>query len=323
MAAVDAQSLAHDYEDERPRYQTLVNSVVDRISAAVRREGLTRVEITGRTKDTYSFVRKAIAKGYEQPLAEIHDKAGVRVIGMFLGDTDRVVDLVRSIFTVIEEVDKRQELGEDKLGYGGIHQIIQGGTELGSDLEGLLCEIQVRTRAEDLWARTSHEMLYKGRGVLVGASRRRVFRLAGLVEYFDQDAEEARVAMTQADLLTAGMVDSLEAQFFTLTGHLGVDELTVQVVGGLRDLYTIEDSAAFSTLVGGFVDGHLVKLQEIYAAYVNDPRHPLLNRPEALLVFERLTADPFHLQAAWEAILPPDLLADMASIWGVSLSEQR
>jgi hypothetical protein len=88
------------------------------------------------------------------------------------------------------------------------------------------------------------------------------------------------------------------------------------VLDAVVPLYTEAGQSAGDQL-DGFLARAGAKLAELYAAYAEDQRaSPLLFQPEALLLFERLEEAPARLEAVWSAILPRELLVELADVWG-------
>lgn len=68
----------------------------------------------------------------------------------------------------------------------------------------------------------------------------------------------------------------------------------------------------------GFPAKHQEKLQRLYDRHrgLHGVDELLLFQPEALLVFERIENDPFILEQEWSRHYPPDLLEQLALLWG-------
>ena len=75
-------------------------------------------------------------------------------------DVGKIEELIQQGFTVINYDDKRAALSFQMLDYRGSHYEVKH--EAGpSDYQSLICEIQVLTKAESLWADTAHYLSYK------------------------------------------------------------------------------------------------------------------------------------------------------------------
>ena len=316
---IDLNTTREAYVAERPVYQQLASSVERSLRTAARRAGLHHVEFSSRTKDVTSFLRKALSGRYKDPLREITDKAGVRAVIAYLRELEAVEKLVSPRrFRLVERVDKRAALAEHEIGYLGLHLII---SPTRGPFEGKLCEVQVRTRAEDVWSRLSHEALYKGPKILSAGERRRVVRLSALLEIFDSEADSTWERLLNApDFVVARAIDALERCLYTVAGRTDGDLLTADIVRDiLLPLYSVEELQKIDIVIDDFASAEKVKLREIYQNYRHDDQHLLLHRPEAIMIFERLTSDPFSLKERWLDHYPLTVLTALADVWGVSV----
>ena len=316
---VDLESLRLRYQAERPAYVALADEVAGRVRAATRRRGLV-CDVDGRAKDIASFLKKALRKDYASPWDDIHDKAGVRVVTVYESQVDEVEDLVRDLFVVHHHEDKRRSLAPDTLSYLGVHfeVSVPPADPAASGEAERLCEIQVHTRAQNLWATVSHELLYKPAQEPPAEVTRSIYRLMALLELFD--GEVARGRRQIRDLPgyeEARMLETLERHFYALAARPTDIELSRHVLGALALTLGAEEVAAYETTLAEFVEANREKLEEIFTDYADDDRNPLLSQPECLLVFERLNADPFRLAQVWDERLPPGLLRSLSDVWGV------
>ncbi|MFF2907322.1 GTP pyrophosphokinase family protein [Paenibacillus sp. NPDC057934] len=155
--------------------------------------------IESRSKEVESFGKKAFKPSnedprkpkYKDPLKEITDLAGVRIITFFPKTVKLVDELINSEFEVIERSDK-SELLDERLGYQSIHYLIKLNTTRNSlaeykNFHGLLAEIQVRTILQHAWAEIEHDIQYKSNVAIPRTIKRRFMDLAGLIEIADRE----------------------------------------------------------------------------------------------------------------------------------------
>jgi ppGpp synthetase/RelA/SpoT-type nucleotidyltranferase len=157
--------------------------------------------IEARAKSFESFAKKAAKPSeldptkpkYVDPLREITDLAGVRIITFLPRVVEQVCAHVEREFTVLERADKSAELlDEGKLGYQSIHFLVQmhpNRTQLPEYQrhKGLTFEIQVRTLLQHAWAEMEHDIQYKSAAVIPGIIRKKFIALAGLLEIADRE----------------------------------------------------------------------------------------------------------------------------------------
>lgn len=323
--------LASAYEAERPRFEALA----ERIKAALERDlGLAGIycEITSRAKEVASFVKKALREGYADPLSEIGDKAGVRVIVPYLEDVRRVESVVRAICSVEDREEKLDALAYDQLGYLGVHlellpkpALLEGRTDLGPDspdLEGLLAELQIHSKAQSAWAVVSHDLLYKPPVEAADGTKRAVTRLVALVELFDGEVDRLRkVIASDPDYAEMAVAAELDDRLLHFTPRSPDRKLSLLSVPFLVHLYGSPPAEVVSTHIDPYLKANRQKLHDIYDAYADDETaNPLLTQPEAFLIFERLQSDRDRLKENWPVdSLSLELLEGMALIAGIDL----
>ncbi|MDY6918239.1 MAG: hypothetical protein SVP26_09920 [Chloroflexota bacterium] len=320
----DLETLRKRWLAERPVYRDLCERVKGILETEVRRRGVPCI-LQASPKEVASFLKKALRKGYSNPYEEIRDKAGVRVVCTYY---DSLVDLegvVRDCFVVHSHENKTLGLEYDQLGYLGIHfevSLPEGMLEPDDKHRGLICEIQLHTRAQNLWADISHELSYKPSQPPPTEVKRSIYRLVALVEIFDDAVAEARKEMlSRPAFQEARMLEQLDRHFYRFTAKPYDRELSLGMLSGLQTLLSEDEVSGFGPLLDRFTEQNQEKLEEIFSQYADDERcNPLLFQPETLLVFERLEKDVFRLKEIWGDLLPLDLLESLATIWGKSVS---
>jgi Region found in RelA / SpoT proteins len=130
--------LAQAYEELVPKYQRLVDEVKFALEDRIKTSGVKVASVHGRVKTLDSLLSKVERKEYKDPLADIHDLAGVRVVCQFTPDLVVIAKLIRELFEVHETVDKSSSLEFDKMGYQGTHYIVTlGPNHRGARYDGL------------------------------------------------------------------------------------------------------------------------------------------------------------------------------------------
>ncbi|MFD9786950.1 hypothetical protein ACFWYX_23735 [[Kitasatospora] papulosa] len=317
------------YRRERPRIKQAAKLTAAHIRRRAARARI-NCEVTYRAKKISSFVTKAQHKQYEDPWAEITDKAGIRIVVQHGGLLDRVVELIRESLTLVREPeDDRSVAGsEDRLQYPRLHvQVKAWGDQVSDDGQPYECEIQVRTEATDLWARMSHKLMYKPASAVVPSDvRRSLYRLIALVELYDLEVRRGVEALTQYPdvALSNQLLDEAEHLFRTFTDHEPRRDLSEEVVDVLTQ--TINDYATYADQLAKFAEDRRADLERAYDDYgpssdhfLKHGRYVLASQPESLIIFERLSNAKFLLHGLWIEELPESMLNDMADAWGVSL----
>ncbi len=152
--------------------------------------------VTNRAKALNSFLEKIVRKNYADPFQEITDFAGVRVVYLYKSNFKKIEEIINKEFSVMEKVDKLNEKGTDRFGYGAVHYIVTLGKNSSGarydDLKNLKCEIQVKTVLQDAWAIIDHHLVYKRESDIPSTLQRKLNSLAGLFETADDQYDSIR-----------------------------------------------------------------------------------------------------------------------------------
>lgn len=247
------------YGELLPKYRRLVDELTFAVEDRIKTSGLKVASVHGRVKTLDSLLSKVERKEYKDPLADVHDLAGVRVICQFTPDLDIIDKLIRELFDVHEIVDKSASLGFDKTGYQGTHYIVTlGPNHRGARYNGLAelkSEIQVRTILQDAWAQISHSLDYKSDASVPERERRELYNVSTLLEVsqniFDRTretrqrySEEVRKKQPSSAEFLAQAIDRETISAYTRWKypHLPVKENLQELL--IRDL----DHSRFRTL---------------------------------------------------------------------------
>lgn len=189
--------------------------------------------------------------------------------------------------------------------------------------DGLSCEIQVHTRAQNLWSETTHDLSYKPAADIPMQYKRSLNRLEVLTELFDDEVSRIRrEIMSLPGFKEAQVLSGLEPHFYHLSSRSFDKELSIQIIEHLMCLYGDTPAEGINTEIDRFVEAHAAKLGDIYRRYETDERPELLfvHQPEALLIFHRLETDQFTLHYVWSKNYHVTFLEHLAIAWGKSFS---
>jgi putative GTP pyrophosphokinase len=202
-------SLAVDrYLPLRGLYEEFADGLRSILRVALREEQITVQTIEARGKSVDSLRAKAERPHegdanrpkYVDPLAEITDLAGVRVIVFLEQDTAEVGNLIRRVFDVPEDF-----FVDAPSGYRGHHFIVALGENRRELLEykrfGMRrAEIQVRTVLQHAWAEIEHGIGYKPTMPVPEAIRRQLRDLSGTLGTADHGLQEV-ASRVERDLI--------------------------------------------------------------------------------------------------------------------------
>lgn len=165
--------------------------------------------VTSRAKDIESVRKKGNSSKYSDPINEIQDFSGIRVITYVEDEITIIQKIIEENFDIdkINSSNKSEALGIDKVGYQSVHYI----AKLKEDrlklpeykqYAGKCFEIQIRTILQHAWAEIEHDRNYKFSGKLPNDLSRRFKILAGVLELADK---EFNAISTQIDNISSSV----------------------------------------------------------------------------------------------------------------------
>jgi putative GTP pyrophosphokinase len=186
------------YAAMQPRLAQVAEAYVVLVTSLLDDAGINYLSITGRAKSVASFAAKADRRVdgrlvYAEPLQQITDLVGVRVITYLHSDVAAVADLLSDQLRVLDDRDLGQETAsEGRFGYASRHLLVDPAGDRTSDL-GVLgdqpAQVQIRTVLQHAWAEFEHAIRYKGNVPAQDAPDldRRFTLAAGLLELADRE----------------------------------------------------------------------------------------------------------------------------------------
>lgn len=194
------------YAAQLPRTQEATAAAEELVRGILDDAGINYLSITSRAKSVASFAEKAAdtvdgRPRYTDPLAEMADQIGIRVVTHVASDVAAVADLMADELTVLGDRDKGAETARaGRWGYASRHLDLAAPTDgalppgMDALLAGRIIEVQVRTVLQHAWAEFEHDVRYKGDVPAEHATEldRRFTLAAGLLELADREFSEIR-----------------------------------------------------------------------------------------------------------------------------------
>src|SRR5260370_37599744 len=163
------------YQWKKKDYESVVNEVAKLIEKALSTRQITYASIQKRAKEIESLRKKVSKRSggipyqpkYANPLEDIEDLAGIRIITYFLKTVEEIDKVIYELFDVKEKQNKGEVLEQaEQFGYQSVHYIVSIAPEKLKILEmprytGLKAEIQVRTILHNALAGLKHDIQYK------------------------------------------------------------------------------------------------------------------------------------------------------------------
>lgn len=175
-------------------YESCAREVSNIIEKILKKKNIPFHSITYRVKEKDSYLEKCRKDKYKNPVEEIMDLSGIRIITYTNKDVQTICEIVKKEFCIDEKnsEDKSQRMGEDQVGYLSVHYIAtmkEDRIKLSeySDYKDIRNEIQIRTLLQHAWAEIEHDRNYKFSGVLPPEIKRRFYLVAGVLEMMDRE----------------------------------------------------------------------------------------------------------------------------------------
>ncbi|MDO3680172.1 GTP pyrophosphokinase [Paenibacillus ehimensis] len=218
------------YVKQRPIYRNLAHKVESIIREVLDSAKVSYYTISSRAKEIESFISKASKDKYTDPVKEIKDLAGIRIITFVKSEVYECSDIIKPLFDIDSEhsMDKSKELGDDKVGYRSVHYVAKL-TEERLKLpeyrifQDMQFEIQIRTILEHAWADISHDRNYKFNGVLPPENdiQRRFSLAAATLELVDREFDSIAREISEYEKYVEQMTMRSELDIDINTTSLG------------------------------------------------------------------------------------------------------
>ncbi|MBE7372169.1 GTP pyrophosphokinase [Dermacoccus barathri] len=235
MSRKSLQRANATYASRHPRTVRRTDETVRRIRAIVDDAGINYLSVTGRAKSPASFSAKVVRRAEQlghtdfDPLVEITDQVGVRIVTYTLSDIEPVAQLLGDHYTVLEDRDMgRETASEGRFGYASRHMLVSTDPDATGYEASKCVSVQLRTVLQHAWAEFEHDARYKGEVPSEHASEldRRFTLAAGLIELADREFSVIR------DTLASGVH---ERDFDDAGGRIDPRELASFLAGRYAD----------------------------------------------------------------------------------------
>jgi ppGpp synthetase/RelA/SpoT-type nucleotidyltranferase len=193
----DHEKIKDEYNKNIDIYKAFTNKIEGLIKELASNSALgdNSIEISSRTKTLKSLNDKITRKVNKyNNLNEITDISGIRIVCLFSDQIEIIKNIIEKNFEKISDKceNKIDSLEPDRFGYLSLHYVIKL-PKCRIDLseynkyDGMMCEIQVRSMLQHVWAEIEHDFGYKAERQIPYELIRRFSRLAGLLEIADEE----------------------------------------------------------------------------------------------------------------------------------------
>lgn len=232
----ELEQLKTEYNEVYPIFKSFTEKLNLLVKDILLNNDIEVAQIEYRTKSVDSFLEKINRddKSYQDPLVEITDISGIRIIAYYLEDVTKICEIIRNDFKLDKEncVDKSKMLEVDEFNYASVHYVVSL-SDSRKDLPewknyaDLKAEIQIRTILQHSWAGISHKIAYKSEKDAPRELRRRLFRLSALLELADEEYSSLR-----------SNIQRIEKEY---SSEIGKDNLDIEI-----DLSSLESYLALT-----------------------------------------------------------------------------
>ena len=185
------------YEGNYSKYKLCGVTLKGLIETILNRKDVLFHSIEYRIKTKESFLDKCKKEKYVDPVHEITDVCGIRIIGYTNHDVTKIQKIIESEFKIDREnsINKSEIMKDDQVGYRSVHYVASiksNRTQLPEyqEYKGIKFEIQIRTLLQHAWAEIEHDRNYKFSGELPSEIKRRFYLVAGSLELLDREFEQ-------------------------------------------------------------------------------------------------------------------------------------
>jgi ppGpp synthetase/RelA/SpoT-type nucleotidyltranferase len=223
------EDIEKHYSENKSQYENLADNIKQALKTFFGEHNISFHSISSRIKEFESYIEKIDRKGYENPIEQIEDFCGVRIICYYPLDLDKIATIINDEFEVIESIDKSANMEADRFGYRSNHYIVK----IKKDwlkapnyrgLEHLKAEIQVRTILMHSWADIEHKLAYKKQDDIPKEFRRKLYQLSALLEIADAQFQELK--NNKENFKSSLIISDKEgSDFFDIKSDLNLDSL--------------------------------------------------------------------------------------------------
>ena len=185
------------YKKNKALYSACAETIERLIKTLLNESEIPYHSIGSRIKTEESFVNKCQKEKYKNPISEITDVCGLRIITYTNHDVGTIKELIEREFKIdkVNSIDKSKQMSDDQVGYLSIHYVAtlnDNRAELAEyrTYRSIKFEIQIRTLLQHAWAEIEHDRNYKFSGELPSEIKRRFYLVAGSLELLDREFEQ-------------------------------------------------------------------------------------------------------------------------------------
>ncbi len=268
------------YDTNKSLYERFSKELEEIITKILKSENIPYQSVSHRVKEKESYLNKCKSKKYTNPISQITDVSGIRIIAYTNQDVSSICEILQNEFIIDagNSGNKAEMLETDKVGYLSVHYILQlNEKRLGLPeyklFENLKCEVQVRTLLQHAWAEIEHDRNYKFAGRLPNEIKRRFYLVAGVLELMDNEfdklskdideyAKTMKKAVSEGDYNLG--IDSKSVEQYLLKRFEGVDNVQPCSGGIIVTEQVVEELVRFGYKTIQEIDDDINSYKDFY-----------------------------------------------------------
>jgi len=199
---MNKNTISKKFLELKSNYDRLGINTQQALETFLKEKEIPFLSIQYRTKQLDSFLDKIENKNYQNPLDEIEDICGIRIICYYQSDIIKIQNIITSEFEIKENQNKEELLDATEFGYRSTHLIAKIKNEWTKapnyrNLNELKFEVQIRTILMHSWAEIEHKLSYKSKTHIPKDLRRKFSRISAKLEESDEQFEEIKNSIEQ------------------------------------------------------------------------------------------------------------------------------
>lgn len=185
----------YHYEKRVDNYEAFCKTVQRSVERLLNQREIDFLGVDYRVKSFNSIWDKHERQKTTEPLSDIDDICGIRIVCFYLKDLDKIESIIQKEFEIIRTDRKDTHPEPEKFGYRSRHFVIKIKKEWlhapdYRGFESFRAEIQVRTILMHSWADISHKLAYKKEEDIPIQFQRKLNQLSALFEIADKQFDD-------------------------------------------------------------------------------------------------------------------------------------
>lgn len=229
-----------------------------------------------RVKDVNSYCQKVLIRfKFENPILEITDKVGTRVVLLDREDAEKVSSFIKKCdkWILKEQTRDTQSLimeAPDVFTYQSDHFIVYPTEDYKTSIDRwlLTCEIQVRTILQHAYAEISHDTIYKKSAASSNKAKRMLASSMAFIEAADEKFSQIYTELSLKTDFYESLKELLSSLYNSIVTDYREDSNNDGLIMRLLNIYSWENQQQIAEEIKPFVDNPDNNLKHIIPDYL-------------------------------------------------------